>query len=95
MEADGVHVGQSDMPAQLAKRLLPEGSIIGVSANSPEEAAQAAKDGADYVGIGPVWNTSTKKDIKNIIGVRGVGEIIDALQGTEVKTVAIGAVPIC
>lgn len=78
------------MPAALAKRLLPTGSIIGVSANTPVEAAQAAEDGADYVGIGPVWKTSTKKDIKNVLGVRGVGEIIDALGNSDVKTVAIG-----
>ena len=90
MKADGVHVGQSDMPAQLARKLMPEGAIIGVSVNTPEEASQAVKDGADYIGIGSVWSTSTKKDIKTVIGVRGIGEVIDALKGSQVKTVAIG-----
>ena len=79
------------MPTSLVRRLLPPGAILGVSANTPEEAAKAVQDGADYVGIGPIWNTSTKKDIKNVLGVRGVGRILDALDGSRVKAVGIGA----
>ena len=88
--ADGVHVGQSDMPAPLARKLLPPGSILGVSTNTPAEASQAAQDGADYIGIGPIWNTTTKKDLKTLLGVRGVGPILGALEGTNVKAVGIG-----
>lgn len=90
MKADGVHVGQSDMPATIARSLLPTGSIIGVSVNTPEEAAVAVKDGADYVGIGPIWPTSTKTDIKNLLGPRGVGPILQQLEGSNVRSVAIG-----
>ena len=88
--ADGVHVGQTDMPAIKVREMLPAGAIIGVSANTVSEALAAVEDGADYIGIGPVWNTQTKKDAKNTIGVRGVGEIIHTLEGTNVKCVAIG-----
>ncbi|KAL5523852.1 hypothetical protein ACEPAG_8025 [Sanghuangporus baumii] len=92
MEADGVHVGQSDMPASLVRKLMPQGLILGVSANTPAEAAKAVEDGADYIGIGPIWNTSTKKDIKNVLGVRGVGQILDALEGSDVKAVGIAGI---
>lgn len=88
--ADGVHLGQTDMPVSDAKKLLPRGSIIGVSCNNAKEAKKAIEDGADYIGIGPVWNTQTKSDLNPIVGVRGVGEILDCLQGTDVKAVAIG-----
>lgn len=79
------------MSAQLVRKLMPEGSIIGVSVNTPEEATHAVKDGADYIGIGSVWSTSTKKNVKTVIGVRGVGEVIDALGESQVKSVAIGS----
>lgn len=90
MGADGVHVGQSDMPLSVARELLPKGTIIGVSCNTPEEADVAVSEGADYIGIGPVWTTQTKADIKNVVGVRGVGEILDRLRGSNVKSVGIG-----
>lgn len=90
MNADGVHVGQSDMPATIARKLLPEGAIIGVSVNTPEQATAAVEDGADYIGIGPVWPTSTKTDIKNLLGPRGVCSILQALGRSNVRSVAIG-----
>lgn len=90
MGADGVHVGQSDMPAALVRRLLPAGALLGVSVNTPAEARAAVADGADYVGIGPVWSTLTKTDIRHVLGVRGVGEVLDALSGSDVKAVGIG-----
>lgn len=90
MGADGVHVGQSDMPARTARSILPKNSILGVSSNTPTEAATAVADGADYIGIGPIWSTATKKDIKNVLGVRGVGPVLDALEGTAIKSVGIG-----
>lgn len=77
------------MPLSVARKLLPKGTIIGVSCNTPEEADTAVSEGADYIGIGPVWTTQTKADIKNVVGVRGVGEIIDRLPGSNVKSVGI------
>ena len=90
MGADGVHVGQSDMPLPLARKLLPEGTIIGVSCNTTTDADTAVKDGADYIGIGAIWSTQTKQLTKPTVGVRGVGAILEKLEGTEVKAVAIG-----
>lgn len=62
MGADGVHIGQSDMPIEIARNLLPPGSIIGISVNTPAEAHQVVEGGlADYVGIGALWATNSKK----------------------------------
>ncbi len=60
--AAGVHIGQEDMPAAVARRVLGEDAIIGVSAGSLSEAVQAEKDGADYLGIGAMYPTPTKRD---------------------------------
>ncbi|KAI5120643.1 hypothetical protein M0805_007980 [Coniferiporia weirii] len=92
MGADGVHVGQSDMPARIVRQLLPPGTLIGVSANTPADAAAAVADGADYIGIGPIWSTQTKADIKNVLGPRGAGAVLDALQGSDVRAVAIAGI---
>ncbi len=61
VDADGIHVGQDDMPAAIAKKYLP-GKIIGVSVRTEAEAAAAQADGADYLGAGAVFPTSTKQD---------------------------------
>lgn len=61
-DADGVHLGQSDMPAALARKLIGADKIMGVSAGSLEEAVKAEKDGADYLGVGAMFPTATKKD---------------------------------
>lgn len=64
--ADGVHLGQKDLPCREARRILGENAIIGVSAALPEEAAQAQADGADYLGVGAVFTTSTKSDTRPV-----------------------------
>ena len=60
--ADGVHLGQSDIPAADARRLAGKDFIIGVTAKTPEQAAKAQADGADYLGSGAWYSTNTKKD---------------------------------
>ena len=60
VEADGLHVGQEDLPAPLCRRLLGPGRILGVSTHSVAQAAQAQADGADYVAVGAIYPTSTK-----------------------------------
>ena len=60
-EADGVHLGQQDIPANVARKLLGKERIIGVSASSLEEALQAEKDGADYIGFGHIYPTVSKE----------------------------------
>ncbi len=59
-DADGVHLGQGDPPAIEARKLLGRGKIIGVSTHTLEQARQAVRDGADYIGVGPVFRSSTK-----------------------------------
>lgn len=62
VDADGVHIGQSDTEAKRARDILGENKIIGVSAGNLKEAVDAEKNGADYIGIGAMFDTSTKKD---------------------------------
>lgn len=87
-------MGQTDLPAKVARDLLPPGSILGLSVGNKTEAEEAVKQGlVDYVGIGAVWNT-TSKDVsgKIMLGPGGVGEILDILAQSEkmIKSVAIG-----
>ena len=65
-DADGLHVGQSDLPAAVARRLIGPDKILGVSAHTVEEAVRAEKDGADYLGVGAVFPTATKKDAESV-----------------------------
>ncbi|WP_338068660.1 thiamine phosphate synthase [Paenibacillus paeoniae] len=60
VEADGVHIGQDDIPFEEARRLLGPDKLIGVSTHSLEQALKAERDGADYIGVGPVYPTNTK-----------------------------------
>ena len=59
-EADGLHLGQDDLPASVARRLLPSAMFLGVSTHSLAEARQAEQDGADYVAVGSIYPTATK-----------------------------------
>lgn len=90
VQAQGVHLGQTDMPIKVARQLLPQGSVIGVSCNTVDDVKKAVLEGADYVGIGSVWATSTKRLTNPIIGVRGIGPLLAALDNTSIKAVAIG-----
>jgi thiamine-phosphate pyrophosphorylase len=87
VEADGVHMGQDDMPAARARALIGEGMILGVSAGSPEEACRAEADGADYIGASPVFATPTKPDAPTPLGVDGLKRLAAA---AHVPVVAIG-----
>jgi thiamine-phosphate pyrophosphorylase len=89
VDADGVHVGQDDLPAKLARRLLGRGKILGVSAGSVEEARQAVGDGADYIGASPVFSTPTKTDAPPPLGVEGLRRMAKAV---ELPVVAIGGI---
>lgn len=62
-EADGVHVGQDDLPVQAVRQLVGPDMIIGLSTHSPEQARAAVAAGADYIGVGPIYATQTKKDV--------------------------------
>ena len=95
--AAGVHIGQSDMPLSLplsaVRKLVPPDMIIGVSCSTPEHARKAVEEGADYVGLGSVYGTSTK-DVTapgDTCGISGVRAMLGVLEGTGVKAVAIGS----
>lgn len=87
--AEGVHLGQDDLPIKQARKLLGEEKIIGVSTHGVEEVTRAAQDGADYVGFGPIYETSTKSDTHDIQGLDKLKEIRKA---TDLPLVAIGGI---
>ena len=89
VDADGVHVGQDDMPAPLARKLLGAGKIVGVSVDNLEQALQAERDGADYIGAGPIFATPTKPDAAPPIGVEGLAQIC---RRVSIPVVAIGGI---
>lgn len=89
--ADGVHLGQDDAAVCEARSALGAGAIVGVSAGTAEEARRAVEDGADYIGVGCVFGTATKDDAGEAIGVDGLAEVVQAVQG-RVPVVAIGGV---
>jgi len=68
IEADGVHLGQDDLPVSLARRIAGKHLLIGVSAETVDEARQAEADGADYLGVGPMFATHTKPDAGAPVG---------------------------
>lgn len=86
--ADGVHVGQDDMAPQKARALLGPGKILGVSAHTVDQALAAEKTGADYLGVGAVFSTSTKQDAASV-PLETVREICQAVS---IPVVAIGGI---
>ncbi len=65
-DADGVHLGQDDLPYEEARRLIGDDKLVGISTHSLEEAAAAQALGADYIGVGPIFATTTKLDLEPI-----------------------------
>ena len=88
--ADGVHLGQEDIPIKRAREITPDDFIIGVSTHSLEQAIDAEKAGADYIGIGPVFATPTKENYKPI----GVSTVKEVLANVGIPIVAIGGLNI-
>jgi thiamine-phosphate diphosphorylase len=75
VDADGVHVGQDDMPPELARKLIGPKRILGVSAGTLDEAVAAVTAGADYLGVGPIFTTQGKADAGDPIGVSLISEL--------------------
>ena len=86
--ADGVHIGQHDMSAKEARKLIGENKILGVSVQTVKQAIAAENDGADYLGVGAVFNTSTKEDA-DAVSPKTLKEISAA---TSLPVVAIGGI---
>ena len=88
-KADGVHLGQQDMPIAAARKLLGQHRIIGISASSTAEAMQAEKDGADYIGFGHIFPTSSKEKDYSPLGPETLRQTTTLLS---VPIVAIGGI---
>lgn len=89
VKADGVHVGQDDLPVAKVRELVGSGCVIGLSTHSPEQAAAAVRDGADYIGVGPLYATSTKEDVCEPVGL---GYLDHVVKTHAVPFVAIGGI---
>jgi len=88
-DADGVHLGQDDMPYEQARQLLGKDRIIGITAHNVKEAAAAEKQGADYLGASPIFETKTKKDAGRQAGL----QLLRNLRKTvRIPVVAIGGI---
>jgi len=87
--AQGVHVGEEDLPVPLARRLIGPDRILGASPGTVEGARQAERDGADYLGVGDVYGTPSKPDAGAPIGVEGLAEVVRAVS---IPVVAIGGI---
>lgn len=79
LDADGFHIGQDDLPVQEVKKQIPSHMIVGVSTSTIEESVQAEKDGADYIGVGPIYSTESKADAIDPIHLRGLQNIREAV----------------
>lgn len=86
--ADGVHVGQDDMPVEEVRKILGKDKIIGVSAHNVEEAVRAERGGADYLGVGAVYPTSTKENASAV----SMEEMKKICQTVSIPVVAIGGI---
>ncbi len=88
IDAEGVHVGQSDIPCDVTRKLIGEDKILGVSAATIDEAKKAEKDGADYIGTGAVFPTTTKDDAPSITK-QDLKDVVDSIS---IPVVAIGGI---
>lgn len=89
VDADGVHIGQEDLPIEVVRRLAGENMIIGLSTHSPEQGRDAVVRGADYIGVGPIFRTFTKKDVCDPVGLEYLDFVVRNL---DIPFVAIGGI---
>lgn len=89
IEADGVHVGDDDLPVAVARRVLGPDAVIGATCRTPEAAVRAAADGATYLGVGPAYATTTKIGLPDPIGPAGISAVVAAV---DLPVIAIAGV---
>lgn len=89
VSADGVHVGQDDLPCRTVKEIAGDKLIVGVSTHSPDQAKKAVSDGADYIGVGPIFPTKTKKDVCPAVGLEYLDYVV---KNIKIPFVAIGGI---
>ncbi|RXI39537.1 thiamine phosphate synthase [Clostridium tetani] len=88
VNAEGVHIGQKDLPANIVRKIIGEDKILGVSANTIEDALKAQRDGADYLGVGAMFPTNSKKDAEST-SIETLKEIKNSVN---IPIVAIGGI---
>ena len=88
VDADGVHVGQSDLPAAVVREVIGKDKILGVSASSLEEAEQAFEAGADYLGVGAMYSTATKSDAEIV----AFDELKKIRKAVDIPIIVIGSI---
>ncbi|WP_260284073.1 thiamine phosphate synthase [Peribacillus aracenensis] len=86
--ADGIHIGQDDLPLTVVKQMVPEDMIVGVSVSTLEEAHEAERNGADYIGVGSVFPTKTKQDAT----LMAIGDLEQICRSVSIPAVAIGGI---
>ena len=91
LQADGIHLGQDDMPIDEARREVGHHMMIGISTSQVKEAIDAEQLGADYIGVGPIYETTTKKDAKQPIGLN---RLRDIRRNVTLPIVAIGGIKV-
>jgi thiamine-phosphate pyrophosphorylase len=89
VNADGVHVGQDDLPVSKARLMLGESAIIGYSTHSLKQAVEASFEPIDYIAIGPVFHTDTKENPDPVVGLEGIAEV---RKGISKPLVAVGGI---
>lgn len=89
VDADGVHVGQDDMPVDVVRRLIGPDKAIGLSTHSPQQAAAAVQAGVDYIGVGPIYATQTKEDVCAPVGLTYLDHVVANI---DLPFVAIGGI---
>ena len=90
VNADGVHLGQEDLPPAAARKVLRRGQIVGVSTHTIEQARQAVADGAEYIGVGPIYPTQTRGYEKGV----GVKHLSAVAADVQLPLVAIGGITV-
>lgn len=88
VDADGVHIGQSDLPAAVVRKMIGPDKIVGVSTATVEEAKRAQADGADYIGVGAMFDTSTKLNTRTVT----MEQLADIRKAVSIPAVVIGGV---
>jgi thiamine-phosphate diphosphorylase len=89
VDADGLHIGEGDLEVALARRMWTAPKVLGVSARTPARARAAASEGADYLGTGPVFGTTSKANAPEAIGLTGLRGVIAQVS---IPVIAIGGV---
>jgi thiamine-phosphate pyrophosphorylase len=90
--ADGVHLGQDDLPLAAARRVAPAGFLIGVSTHNEAQARAAIEGGADYIGFGPCFATSSKLNPDPVVGLEALRQVCSLALPTTTPVVAIGGI---